>query len=49
MKKFARWIVWILILEFLFFFALGLRLRHRLEAQTVHFVSAPAGRALPRA
>ena len=41
MKRLGRWVVWILILEFLFFFAVGLRVRREMEQPRFHFVEAP--------
>ena len=38
MKRFGRWVIWIVILEFLLVFAIGLRMRRELEQQRVHFV-----------
>ena len=46
MKRLGRWVVWILILEFLFFFVVGLRLRREMERQPLHFVQAPIGSVL---
>ena len=44
MKRLGRWVVWILILEFLFFFVVGLRLRRELEQPRLHFVQAEGNR-----
>ena len=38
MKRLGRWIVWLVIIEFLLFFALGLRIRREMEQPRVHFV-----------
>lgn len=38
MKRLGRWLVWILILEFLLFFAIGLRMRREMQQQRVYFV-----------
>ncbi len=42
MKKLGKWVIWIVILEFLFFFALGTRIRRQWETPTMHFVASPA-------
>ena len=41
MKRMGRWILWLLLIEFLIFFVIGTRIRRGLEAPAVHFVSAP--------
>jgi hypothetical protein len=38
MKRFGKWIIWLVILEFLFFFALGTRMRRKMEQPRVHYV-----------
>ncbi len=49
MKRFGRWIIWLVILEFLFFFAVGTRVRRQMERPRVHYVHAvvPESHALP--
>ena len=41
MKRMGRWVLWLLLLEFLIFFVIGLRIRRNIEAPTVHFVAVP--------
>ena len=41
MKRLGRWVLWIVILEFLLFFAIGLRMRREMERPRLHFVQTP--------
>ena len=38
MKRLGRWIFWLVIVEFLLFFAIGIRIRREMEQPRVHFV-----------
>ena len=38
MKRLGRWVLWLVILEFLLFFAIGIRVRREMERPQVHYV-----------
>lgn len=47
MRRMGRWIAWLLILEFLLFFVIGLRIQREMARPRVHFVQAPVDAAPP--